>query len=153
MPTTHLDDLNTVTPSEDEAKLAEESSRLLAARLARAREFRLQIDGGKGEPLVIPAAAAKVLFRVLTEMGRGNAVSLVPIHAELSTQQAADLLNVSRPHLVKLLDEGKIPSHKVGTHRRVRSADLLAYKKEVTDRRLEALDELAALSQELKMGS
>jgi excisionase family DNA binding protein len=141
------------TPTAADVVLARESGERLAAHLAGSQAIRLQVKAGsKSEELALPPAALRLLARILAEMGRGNAVTLAPIGAELTTQQAADLLNVSRPYLVKLLDEGAIPSHKVGTHRRVLLEDLLAYKRDFLARRHAALDELTALSQELGMG-
>jgi excisionase family DNA binding protein len=142
-----------VTPTDAESALAKESSVRLAAHLGHADGFRLEVKTGTtSEELVLPPSALRLLMRVLTEMGQGNAVALTPVGAELTTQQAADLLNVSRPHLVKLLDEGVIPSRKVGSHRRVLLEDLLAYKRDFQARRQAALEELAALSQDLEMG-
>lgn len=86
------------------------------------------------------------------KMAQGNAISLVPRHQEIGTQEAANLLNVSRPFLVGLLEDGKIPFHKVGSHRRVRLMDVLAYQESIDEQRRDALDELTALSQQEGMG-
>ncbi|VTR54659.1 DNA binding domain, excisionase family [Serratia fonticola] len=75
-------------------------------------------------------SAVKMLVEILGELANGNAVQVVPVHAELTTQEAANLLNVSRPHVVKMLEEGKIEFHKTGRHRRIRFADLMAYKEQ-----------------------
>lgn len=142
-----------VTPTKADSAVAKASSEKLAAHLGDTRGVRLHMEaGGKSEDLVLPSSALRLIVGLLSELGRGNAVTLTPIRAELTTQQAADLLNVSRPHLVKLLDDGTIPSRKVGTHRRVQTADLLAYKREFLAKRHAALDELAALGQDLDMG-
>ncbi len=142
-----------VTPTRADSALAKKSGEKLAAHLDDGGGVRLELKTGSAtEELVLPEAALRLLVRALSELGEGNAVTLTPVRAELTTQQAADLLNVSRPHLVKLLDEGTIASRKVGTHRRVQLRDVLAYKQELLARREKSLEELAALSQELKMG-
>jgi excisionase family DNA binding protein len=142
-----------VSPTKADSKIAKETSQKLAAHLERAGKLCLELKtGATSEEIVLPPAVLHVLVRVLDEMGQGNAVTLTPIRAELTTQQAADLLNVSRPYLVKLLDKAIIASRKVGTHRRVQVEDLLAYKREFQARRQASLEQLAALSQELDMG-
>ena len=100
----------------------------------------------------LPPAVARLVLDLLEAIGKGDAVTLVPSGADLSTQQAADMLEVSRPFLVKLLETKEIPHHKIGTHRRVRYQDVIAYKKRIDAERRKALDELAAQAQELNMG-
>lgn len=149
------ENFQTVAPSEAEALLARESSRRLAAhKLGRRKSVRVQIldDRDGGEPVEVPASALHLFLRLLTEMSQGNAVTLIPTHAELTTQQAAELLNVSRPYVVKLLDERKIPSRTVGKYRRVRFDDLMAYKRKDDEARAKVLDQLTADAQELGMG-
>lgn len=145
----------TVTPSEADSLTARDSSRRLAPLLAKRRKVRVQVvpEGGKAEEsLPLPAPALELLFAILTEMAEGNAVTLIPIHAELTTQKAADLLNVSRPFVVELLEKGEIPHRKVGTHRRILFHDLMEYKQRSEAVRKKALDELAAQAQEEDMG-
>ena len=145
----------TVSPSEADAVLARESSRRLATRkLGRKSSIRIQVldDGEEAETVAVPASALRLFLHLLTEMSQGNAVTLIPTHAELTTQQAADLLNVSRPYMAKLLDEGKIPGRTVGKYRRVRFDDLMAFKQKDDDARSKVLDQLTAEAQELGMG-
>jgi excisionase family DNA binding protein len=102
-----------------------------------------------GEEIELPHSVYRVLARVVHEMAQGNAVRVLPVHAQLSTQEAAELLSVSRPFLIRLLEEGKIPYHKVGRHRRIVLEDLLVYKQERDEERRRTLNELARESQEL----
>lgn len=97
----------------------------------------------------LPEGVGHLVQSILREVAQGHAVQLVPVHAELRTQEAADLLGVSRPHLVKLLDEGKLASWKVGTHRRVKLQDLMTYRDQRNAERQQALQDLADLDQEL----
>ncbi len=144
----------TVEPSEADALLARESSRLLATHpIGKKSSVRIQLlDDDETEELSVPTSALRLFLHLLTEMSQGNAVTLIPTHAELTTQQAADLLNVSRPYMVKLLDEGKLPCRTVGKYRRVRFDDLMAYKRKDDDARAKVLDQLTAEAQELGMG-
>jgi excisionase family DNA binding protein len=146
----------TVTPTPDDARLAQKSSRLLArfaaSKSKKPYRFRIKPENAPEQTVSIPAAAVRMLNDILTQMAQGNAVTLIPIHAELTTQQAADLLNVSRPFLVEQLEKGVIPYRKVGTHRRILYKDLMDYKAIMDRNRLKALDELAAQAQELGMG-
>ena len=143
-----------VTPNENEAILAQETSRRLAILLGERTEVKVQIvaEDSVDEVLTVPGSAMRLLVQILAEMAQGNGVTLLPIHAELSTQQAADLLNVSRPYFVQLLDNDALPYRKVGTHRRVLYEDLIHYKNEIKAKRRKVLAELAAQAQELDMG-
>ena len=154
MATLMPENFETVAPSETDAILARESSRQLAThKLGRKSSVRIQLlDNDKPETVAVPASALRLFLRLLTEMSQGNAVTLIPTYAELTTQQAADLLNVSRPYIVKLLDEGRIPSRTVGKYRRVRFDDLMVYKRKDDDARAKILDQLTAEAQELGMG-
>jgi excisionase family DNA binding protein len=145
----------TVSPSQADTLLALESSRRLAThKLSKRSSVRIQLlaDGEEAETLAVPASALRLFLHLLVEMSQGNAVTLIPTHAEMTTQQAADLLNVSRPFLVKLLDEGRIPCRTVGKYRRVRFDDLMAYKRKDDEARAKVLDQLTAEAQELGMG-
>ena len=140
-----------VLPSEEEAELARKSSRLLAAFVGQKKATRLKVIVGK-EEITVPVAALRLLVDILAQMAEGNAVTIMPIHAELTTQQAADFLNVSRPYLVGLLERNEIPFRKVGAHRRILFRDLVGYRdKNITSRRM-ALDELSKQAQELNLG-
>lgn len=140
-------------PTTQDVEEAKVSSRTLA-KYSDAERVQLSIKGSNNESdeLILPGHALQLLLDILSEMSRGNAISVMPVHAELSTQDAANILNVSRPFLVGLLNEGVIAHHKVGSHRRVLAKDVIAYKQKVDAERLSSLDSLSSISQELGMG-
>lgn len=107
-----------------------------------------KLVGPQGEEIILPKSIFHVLQRIVHHMMLGRAITIVPINQELTTQEAADILNVSRPYLVKLLEDGQIPFNKVGTHRRIRFSDLMAYKKQRDAERTRGLAELTQMSQE-----
>ena len=141
-------------PHPKEINLAQEASQKLLAYMQATTDpvFQLMRKGKGGELISFPAAALKLLVIILSQMAQGNAVTLMPVHAELTTQEAADLLNVSRPFLVNLLEEQRIPFRRVGTRRRVLAKDVLSYKENIDRKRLEVLAELASEAQMHDMG-
>lgn len=148
---------NIVNPSEHDIDLARASAPVLSQILGRHRDEpafdeTVEFINENGERVVLPASAIELLKNILVQMAQGNAVTLVPIHAELTTQQAAEMLNVSRPFFVKLLEEKQIPFTRKGTHRRVLFRDVQAYKAKIDEERMKVLDELSEQAQELDMG-
>lgn len=145
-------DTITPTPTAEETRLASEAGRQLARLLGRgSQRLRVVADDGE-ETIAVPATVVRLLTTIFTEMAKGNAVALIPVHAELTTQEAANILNVSRPFVISLIEKNEIPHRKVGTHRRILFSDLMQYKKRIDADRRKALDELAAQAQELNMG-
>ncbi|MFE2086779.1 helix-turn-helix domain-containing protein [Streptomyces sp. NPDC059460] len=112
-------------------------------------EITVSVEDGEPEPLTLPREVVELLAGMLAHLGAGRGVSIVPADAELTTQQAADMLNVSRPFLVGLLDAGEIEYRTVGTHRRIKASSLMKYKQEDDRGRRAAADELTQLGQEM----
>lgn len=140
-------------PSSDEQAAARKVLKVLHERTSSADGLVLATTGAPApEWIPVPPGAADLIVALLEELAAGNAVSIVPISAELTTNQAAKILNVSRPYLVKLLEEKKIPFKMVGTHRRIRAKDLFEYKRRDDQERERIADELAEQGQLLGMG-
>jgi excisionase family DNA binding protein len=138
----------TALPSKEDSALAQEASRAIATK--QPSELKVKLDDG--QELLLPKSATQLIAHLLTEMALGHAVTIIPIDTVFTTQEAADYLNVSRPHLVSLLEGKKIPYHKVGTHRRIRFQDLVEYEASFEERRREIMDELAAQAEQEDMG-
>jgi excisionase family DNA binding protein len=136
-------------PSAQEAALARASGQHLSRFAARNRSLTVQVEEKRVE---LPAAAVALLMEILEAMAAGHGIMIIPENAELTTVQAAEILNISRPSLIKLLNERAIPFRKVNKHRRIRIEDVVAYKKRIDEEREAILDQLAAEAQAQGMG-
>jgi excisionase family DNA binding protein len=137
-------------PSDQEAARAQELRRALERHSAARKALRVQITADrKAETLDLPPVVTRLLMSILKETAAGRAVTLVPLEPEITTQQAAELLNVSRPYVVSLIDKGTLPARMVGNDRRLPLQDVLACKADSRAKRRQTLRELAALDQEL----
>jgi excisionase family DNA binding protein len=142
-----------LAPSVQDATIARNSRRALSPYASRGRSlFMRVIDAEQEQPVELPAGAVTMLLDILEAMAAGQGISLIPENAELTTVQAADILNVSRPYLIKLLDEKTIPHRKVGSHRRILMEDVMNYKTRVDAEREAILDQLAEEAQLNDMG-
>lgn len=140
-------------PSVQEAALARSSGQSLARLIRKNRPLTLKVtDSDQEQPIELPPGAVLLLLDILDAMAAGRGITLIPENAELTTVQVADVLNVSRPFVIKLLEEKALPCRKVGAHRRIRMEDVMAYKARIDADREAVLDQLAADAQEHDMG-
>jgi excisionase family DNA binding protein len=140
-------------PTKREQKMASESVVNFTTAVFRRKSDTVNIIiQESNESFIIPRKALEFLSHILSLMAEGKAISLIPSESELSTQQAADMLNVSRPHIVKLLEQGIIPFKKAGSHRRILLEDLLNYAGQQKETRRKSLKFLAEQAQELNLG-
>ncbi len=139
----HNVSLDSVISPQLEAESIKELERILSVE-----GFQAKLVGANGEQIIIPDAIYQVLVQVVQAMASGKTISIIPQQQELTTQQAADFLNVSRPYLIKLLEHDEIPHIKVGSHRRVRFDDLMKYKEQRDMKRREGLKELTQFLQD-----
>lgn len=149
--TINTDRFQPVTPSESDVKLAGKTSKRLADMLKRHSVSSIHIleKGQFEESLELPESVAQILVTALEEISKGHAVTLIPMQEEVTTGQAAEILSVSRPFLVQMLNKGEIPFRKVGSRRRVKLQDIINYKRDLYNSRLQKLNELTAYDQEL----
>jgi excisionase family DNA binding protein len=139
-------------PSAQDAAMARVSGQVLSPFVQQKRPLTLRVrEAGKEKPFELPTGAVALLMDILEAMAAGRGVTLIPENAELTTVQAADVLNVSRPFLIKLLGENVLPHRKVGKHRRIRMEDVMAYKATIDREREAVLDQLAREAQEQGM--
>jgi excisionase family DNA binding protein len=143
-------------PTVDEQRLAlkylDSVSKLAESFASRKQSVVIEVSDHENVHLEISPKIFRLLKEILLIMAQGKALSLIPSESEITTQQAAEMLNVSRPYLVKLLETGTIPFHKVGKHRRILLEDIVNYMRQVKKVREEALQELVDQAQALELG-
>jgi excisionase family DNA binding protein len=140
-------------PTAQDASLARISGQRLSRYVRKRKPLSMKVmESGQEQPIELPAGAVALLMEILEAMAAGRGMTLIPENAELTTVQAANFLNVSRPFLIKLLDEKAIPHRLVGRHRRVLMDDVMAYKSTIDRKRNAVLDQLTAEAQENDMG-
>jgi excisionase family DNA binding protein len=140
-------------PNAQDAAIARVSGQALSRYVRSKAPLKLRVtDADQAEPIELPASAVALLMDILEAMAAGRGITIIPESAELTTVQAAEVLNVSRPFLIKLLDAEKIPYRKVGKHRRIRMEDVMSYKTATDQDREAILDKLVAEAQEQDMG-
>ena len=145
-----METAETSTETRQDKERAELASAFLAGQQTGA--FKLKVSGSSSKEVALPSVAVPLLRQVLELIAQGKIVAILARDTELSTQEGADLLNVSRPYFASLLDNGELPHHKVGTHRRVLLEGVLTYKRQLAEKRREALKELTEQAQELALG-
>lgn len=142
-----------ISPTDQDTEIARASSEALAPLLQEHgtsdAHIRICTEGKQGAEITLPYAALRILFSALQEMAKGHTVTLIPVDTELTTNQAAELMRISRPSLIKMLDEKKLPYRKVGAHRRVRYDDVLFYLETERARRKKVMEELVAETERL----
>lgn len=145
--------ISSIKPGDVDAEIACRTARRIRDYLASHMDedpINILVEAGD-EVLVVPRAGAALLAQVMDTLARGQGVAVIPSEAQLTTQQAAEMLNVSRPYLIGLLESGQIEYRKVGRHRRIRFEDLMEYKRHADQRSRAAADKMADLSQELDL--
>jgi excisionase family DNA binding protein len=142
-------DLSRRLPTADETEKALQAMTALGQATTKQGTVPLRVMSDGERTVELPPAVGRIVMELLMHISRGEAVTFVPFGAELTTQQAADMLNVSRPFLIKLLEGGQLPFHMVGSHRRISAPDLMAYRRQRETRQKEALKELARLGQQI----
>jgi excisionase family DNA binding protein len=146
--------IGSIDPGDIDAEVADRAARRIRDYLeGHPEEDLIEVLGevGVDDALVIPRPTAVLFAQILDALAKGQGVQIIPKAAELTTQQAADMLNVSRPYLITLLESRQIPFRRVGRHRRITFEDLMEYKRHDDLKRRAAADDLAELSEELDL--